>query len=173
MSLILSDLLLHSLLAAHSRPYFIDPIFYFLHAFGASRYFLHLGPIDPHESDAGPHKRAHSVVRGGRERYPRADGSRRQELTIDCCRQIVPHSARLTRYERERGQSAGEGQVKEKESITHQSHPPPRAVAAHFAQYQKSAIFLYRASHLLVIVFDSFCCSPFIDCYVLYTRTGY
>ena len=101
-SLILSDLLLHSLLAAHSRPYFIDPIFYFLHAFGASRYFLHLGPIDPHESDAGPHKRAHSVVRGGRERYPRTDGSRRQELTIDCCRQIVPHSARLTRYERER-----------------------------------------------------------------------
>ena len=100
-SLILSDLLLHSLLAAHSRPYFIDPIFYFLHAFGASRYFLHLGPIDPANLTPGHTKERIPSCVGG-ERYPRADGSRRQELTIDCCRQIVPHSARLTRYERER-----------------------------------------------------------------------
>ena len=147
----------------------------------SSTSYTHLGPADisftsgrsirTNLTPGHTKERIPSCVGG--ERYPRADGSRRQELTIDCCRQIVPHSARFTRYERERGQSAGEGQVKEKESITHQSHPPPRAVAAHFAQYQKSAIFLYRASHLLVIVFDSFCCSPFIDCYVLYTRTGY
>ena len=76
----------------------------------SSTSYTHLGPADisftsgrsirTNLTPGHTKERIPSCVGG--ERYPRADGSRRQELTIDCCRQIVPHSARLTRYERER-----------------------------------------------------------------------